>query len=93
MPRKTLVSARMSAAQLSALAPTGEEFDIADPAVAGLVLRVGPTGTKRFVFDLAAQNASLTGTVNPVPVTLTIGNNSGTTSVTAAILPALATAH
>ena len=50
MPRNTLVSARLSAAQLSALAPTGEEFDIVDPAVAGLVLRVGPTGTKRWLF-------------------------------------------
>jgi Arm DNA-binding domain len=50
MPRRSLVSARMSAAQLSSLAPTGEEFDIVDPAVAGLVLRVGPTGTKRWLF-------------------------------------------
>jgi integrase len=50
MPRKIMVSARLSAAQLSALAPTGEEFDIADPAVAGLVLRVGPTGSKRWLF-------------------------------------------
>jgi hypothetical protein len=40
----------MSAAKLSALAPTGEEFDIVDPAVARLVLRVGPTGTKRWLF-------------------------------------------
>ncbi|MGH6847527.1 MAG: choice-of-anchor tandem repeat GloVer-containing protein [Methylocella sp.] len=44
------------------------------------------TGTKRFSFQAGAQNASLTGTVNPVPVTLTIGNNSGPTSVTATIL-------
>ena len=39
MPRKSLVSARMSAAQLSALAPTGEQFDVVDPAVTGLILR------------------------------------------------------
>jgi hypothetical protein len=50
MPRKTLVSARLSAAQLSALGPTGEKFDIADPAVAALILRVGLTGTKRWLF-------------------------------------------
>jgi Arm DNA-binding domain len=50
MPRKTLVSARMSAAQLCALAPTGEEFDIVDPAVTGLVLRLGPTDAKRWLF-------------------------------------------
>jgi hypothetical protein len=50
MPRNTLVWARLSVAQLSALVPTGEEFDIVDPAVAGLILRVGPTGTKRWLF-------------------------------------------
>jgi integrase len=50
MPRKLLVSAKMSAAQLAALSPTGDEFDIADPALPGLILRVGPTGTKRWLF-------------------------------------------
>ena len=52
-----------------------------------------PTGTKRYAFQAAAQNANLTGTVNPVPVTLTIGDDSGTTSVTATIVPAPAAAH
>jgi YVTN family beta-propeller protein len=46
---------------------------------------IAPTGAKRFSFQAAAQDASLTGTVNPVPVTLTIGNNSSTASVTATI--------
>ena len=41
----------------------------------------------------AAQNATLTGTVNPVPVTLTIGDDSGTVSVTAVIASGLAMAH
>ena len=50
MPRKLLVSAKMSAAQLAALSPTGDEFDIADPALPGLILRVGPTGSKRWLF-------------------------------------------
>jgi Arm DNA-binding domain len=50
MPRKLLVSAKMSAAQLAALSPTGDEFDIADSALPGLILRVGPTGTKRWLF-------------------------------------------
>jgi hypothetical protein len=54
---------------------------------------LGPTGSNRFVFKAAAQNANLTGTVNPVPVTLTIGSNSGTASVTATIVPAPAAAH
>jgi hypothetical protein len=44
-----------------------------------------PTGTKRYAFDAAAQNANLTGTVNPVPVTLTIGDDGGTVSVKADI--------
>jgi hypothetical protein len=33
----------------------------------------------------AAQNANLTGTVTPVPVTLTIGDDGGTVSVKADI--------
>ncbi len=43
------------------------------------------TGTLRYNFQAGAQNASLTGTQNAVPVTLTIGSDSGTTSVTAQI--------
>ncbi len=58
-----------------------------------MMARTGATGTKRYAFGAAAQNASLTGTVNPVPVTLTIGDDSGTTSVTAVIASGLATAH
>jgi uncharacterized repeat protein (TIGR03803 family) len=46
---------------------------------------IAPTGAKRFSFQAGAQNASFTGTVNPVPVTLTIGNNNGTASVSATI--------
>jgi hypothetical protein len=46
---------------------------------------IAPTGAKRFTFQAGAQNASLTGTKNPVPVTLTIGNNKGTASVKADI--------
>jgi hypothetical protein len=43
-----------------------------------------PTG-KRYAFAAAAELASLTGTTNPVQVTLTIGDDSGTASVTALI--------
>ncbi|MGH6847501.1 MAG: beta-propeller fold lactonase family protein [Methylocella sp.] len=48
---------------------------------------IAPTGANRFSFQAGSQDASLTGTANPVPVTLTIGNNSATASVTATIHP------
>jgi hypothetical protein len=37
----------LSNSQLTALRPTGRSFDVADPAVPGLLLRIGPKGTKR----------------------------------------------
>ena len=40
-------------------------------------------GHGRFLFKTEGQGAELTGTVNPVPVTLTIGNDTGSTSVMA----------
>jgi YVTN family beta-propeller protein len=46
---------------------------------------IAPTGTLRYAFVAAAQRASLTGSKNPVPVMLTIGANTGTTSVKARI--------
>jgi YVTN family beta-propeller protein len=66
---------------------TGQLFTFAG-VVNGVSLQalVTPTGTLRYAFAASAQRASLTGTTNPVPVTLTIGGNSGTTSVKAIIL-------
>jgi hypothetical protein len=46
---------------------------------------IAPTGAKRFSFQAGAQNASLTGTVNPVTARVSIGVNSGTASFTATI--------
>jgi hypothetical protein len=46
---------------------------------------IAPTGAKRYALVAAAQDANLTGTVNPVPVNLTIGDDCGTASVTALI--------
>jgi hypothetical protein len=46
---------------------------------------ITPTGGLRYAFLAAAERASLTGTTNPVQVTLTIGNDSGTISVKALI--------
>jgi YVTN family beta-propeller protein len=47
--------------------------------------RITPTGTLRYAFAAQAMGANLTGTTNPVYVTLTIGGASGATSVTASI--------
>jgi len=47
--------------------------------------QIKPTGTLRYEFQAKGKGASLTGTTNPVPVMLTIGDDSGTTSVTAHI--------
>jgi YVTN family beta-propeller protein len=44
---------------------------------------IEPTGTKRYALEAAALDANLKGTKNTVPVTLIIGDDSGTTSVTA----------
>ena len=46
---------------------------------------IEPTGAKRYAFHAIAHSANLTGTVNPVMVTLTIGDDSGTTPVKAKI--------
>jgi hypothetical protein len=43
------------------------------------------TGSLRYALVAAAQDANLTGIVNPVPVTLTIGDDCGTASVQARI--------
>ena len=53
----------------------------------GVDLRVliRPTGAKRYALEAEARHADLTGTENPVPVTLTIGGDSGTTLVKAYI--------
>ncbi|HEX3497430.1 MAG TPA: hypothetical protein VHT02_09735, partial [Methylocella sp.] len=45
------------------------------------------TGTLRYAFQAKATGANLTGTTNTVYATLTIGGDSGATSVTAAISP------
>jgi hypothetical protein len=39
----------------------------------------------RYAFVAAAEHPNLTGTKNPVPVTLTIGNDTGMRSVNAII--------
>jgi hypothetical protein len=54
---------------------------------AELEVLIAPTGTLRYGFAAKAVHASLTGTQNPVYVTLTIGGDSGATSVTAKISP------
>jgi hypothetical protein len=43
------------------------------------------TGTLRYTFNAEAEGANLAGTKNPVPVTLTIGDDSGTATLKAKI--------
>jgi hypothetical protein len=50
-----------------------------------LLVQIKPTGAKRYELHASAHDADLTGTINPVPVTLTIGDDSGTKSVNAQI--------
>ena len=58
-----------------------------------LKARITPTATLQYAFHAKATGASLTGTKNPVYVTLIIGGDSGATSVTAAISPSEEEAH
>ena len=53
----------------------------------GLGAVIKPTGTLRYAFQAKAKGANLAGTKNAVYATLTIGGDSGATSVTAAISP------
>ena len=48
---------------------------------------IKPTGTLRYAFLARATGPNLTGTKNPVYATLTIGGDSGATSVNASISP------
>lgn len=48
-----------------------------------LQLRILQTGTNSYQAQLDASGMDLTSLTNPVPVTLTIGSNTGTTQVTA----------
>ena len=50
-----------------------------------LGVRIEPIGTKRYALKAEALRPKLTGTKNPVPVTLTVGGDSGTVSVKADI--------
>ncbi|HUZ92181.1 MAG TPA: YncE family protein [Methylocella sp.] len=50
-----------------------------------LHVEIEPTGAKRYDLMAEARDANLTGTTNPVPVTLVIGDDSGTVSVKADI--------
>jgi YVTN family beta-propeller protein len=51
----------------------------------GLGALIKRTGTLRYLFEAKGLGANLTGTVNTVYATLTIGGDSGATSVTAEI--------
>jgi hypothetical protein len=46
-----------------------------------LAVAIEPIATKRYALEAAALDVNLKGTKNPMPMTLTIGDDSGTTSV------------
>jgi len=46
-------------------------------------MRIAPLGGSSYQIQVDASGVDLTGLTNPVSVTLTIGSNTGTTSVTA----------
>jgi hypothetical protein len=50
-----------------------------------LKVLIEPTGTRQYALNAVATDANLTGTKNPVPVTLGIGDDGVTTSVKAEI--------
>jgi Beta-propeller repeat len=50
-----------------------------------LRVRVNPRGRSKYTFQAEGSGANLNGIVNPVTVTLTIGNDTGTTHVNAEI--------
>jgi hypothetical protein len=52
-----------------------------------LKAQITPTATLQYAFHAVATGASLTGTVNTLYATLTIGGDSGATSAVAAISP------
>ncbi len=56
-------------------------------AIGGVELQLVmvPVGAHQYLFTAAAERASLTGTADPVSVALTIGDDTGTVSVNAAI--------
>lgn len=66
----------------------GSSFYFSGTVLGGTRLEIGivPTGAKRYDFAALAQEANLTGTANPVNVTLTIGDNTGAVSVNAYIV-------
>ena len=66
---------------------TNQGFFIFAGVINGVALQaaIEHTGTLRYAFQAKAVRASFTGTTNPVPVRLTIGNDTGTTSVKALI--------
>ena len=58
---------RFTTAGLSALPATGKTHDLSDAAVAGPILRVGPTGRKRWLFRFKSKGRPSRIKVGPFP--------------------------
>ena len=62
---------------------SGGYFFLGYIGTTGLGVLIQPLPDGSFWFGAAGAHANLTGTANPVPVTLTIGDDAGSTSVVA----------
>lgn len=65
MPPSNIAASRFATTHLTGLRPIGKSFDVADPAVAGLIVRVGPAPARSagcFVINgTASERASPSG--------------------------------
>jgi hypothetical protein len=48
-----------------------------------LAIQIAPTGNSSFAFKVTAAGVNLSGLTNPIPVVLTIGDDTGSTAATA----------
>ena len=58
---------RFTTVGLTALPATGSSYDVSDAAVPRLLLRVGPVGTKRWLFDSNGGGAHRGSRSEPFP--------------------------
>jgi hypothetical protein len=58
---------KFSPVQIAALKPIGKQYDVSDPAIPNLLLRVGPRGTKRWLFRFQWKKERTRIALGPFP--------------------------